>query len=242
MSRRSPLNITAAVVTGAASGIGRALATRMAAAGTQLVLADVQPAALAEVASALGATAVPTDVADHRAMEALAAAAPDARLVCLNAGIVGAAVGVPWEVDPREWDAVFAVNVGGVVNGLRAFVPRLLAAGRPGHVLITASLAGLATFPGGGAYGASKHAVVAIAEQAALALAGTEVGVTVLCPALVRTAMSPVGEDPADVASEALEAVRHGKFAVVPEAWRPAVLQRAEHLADGRPPTPPLPR
>ena len=231
------MEITTAVVTGAASGIGRALATRLAATGTRLVLADTQAAALADVAAALGAAAVPTDVADHRAMQALAAAAPDAQLVCLNAGIVGSALGAPWEVDPQEWDTVLAVNVGGVVNGLRAFVPQLLAAGQPGHMLITASLAGLATFPGGGAYGASKHAVVAIAEQAALALADTQVGVTVLCPALVRTGMSPVGDEPADVAEEALTAVHQGRFAVVPTAWRQAILQRAEHLTSGLPPT-----
>jgi NAD(P)-dependent dehydrogenase (short-subunit alcohol dehydrogenase family) len=133
------------------------------------------------------------------------------------------------------------VNLGGVVNGLRAFVPRLLAAGRPAHILITASLAGLATFPGGGAYAATKHAVVAVAEQTALALANTPVGVTMLCPALVRSVMSPTGVDPADVADEALHAVQEGRFAVVPEAWRAAVLQRAENLVSGQPPTPPTP-
>jgi NADP-dependent 3-hydroxy acid dehydrogenase YdfG len=237
----STMGFASAVVTGAASGIGRALAARLASAGTELVLADVQADSLAAVAAEVGATAVPTDVADSRAMGALAAAAPDADLVCLNAGIVGRALGVPWETNPQDWDAVMAVNVGGVVNGLRAFVPRLLASARPCHVLITASLAGLATFPGGGAYGASKHAVVAVAEQAALALAGTEVRVTVLCPALVRTAMSPVGDDPADVAEQALTAVQERRFAVVPPDWQTAVLQRAERLVSGAPPVPPTP-
>ena len=75
-------------------------------------------------------------------MEALAASAPDAQLVCLNAGIVGPSLGAPWEVGAQEWDRVFAVNVGGVVNGLRADVPQLRASGRAGHVLITSSLAG----------------------------------------------------------------------------------------------------
>jgi NADP-dependent 3-hydroxy acid dehydrogenase YdfG len=235
------MDITSAVVTGAASGIGRALAVRLAAAGTRMVLADVQAAALTEVAAGLHATALTTDVADPMAMQQLAAAAPDADLVCLNAGIVGTALGAPWEAEPREWDHLSAVNLGGVVNGLRAFVPRLLAAGRPAHILITASLAGLATFPGGGAYAATKHAVVAVAEQTALALADTPVGVTMLCPALVRSAMSPTGVDPADVADEALHAVQEGRFAVVPEAWRAAVLQRAENLVSGQPPTPPTP-
>lgn len=235
------MDITSAVVTGAASGIGRALAARLAAAGTRLVLADVHAAALVQVAAGLHATAIPTDVADPMAVQQLAAAAPDADLVCLNAGIVGTALGAPWEADPREWDTLLAVNLGGVVNGLRAFVPRLLASGRPGHILITASLAGLATFPGGGAYAATKHAVVAVAEQTSLALADTPVGVTMLCPALVRSAMSPIGVDPADVADEALHAVQERRFAVVPTAWRAAVLQRAENLVRGQPPTPPTP-
>jgi NAD(P)-dependent dehydrogenase (short-subunit alcohol dehydrogenase family) len=235
------MQFTTAVVTGAAGGIGRALAARLSSAGSRLVLADVDAVTLAETAEELGAGAVPTDVSDPRAVEALAAAAPDADLVCLNAGIVGTAMGPPWEVSPEEWDAVFAVNVGGVVNGLRVFVPRLLALERPAHILITASLAGLTTFPGGGAYGASKHAVVAVAEQVALALADTEVGVTVLCPALVRTAMSPAGADPADVADEALAAVQTGRFVVVPGEWRAAVVQRAQLLMAGRPPALPAP-
>jgi NADP-dependent 3-hydroxy acid dehydrogenase YdfG len=89
------MDITSAVVTGAASGIGRALAVRLAAAGTRMVLADVQAAALTEVAADLHATALTTDVADPMAMQQLAAAAPDADLVCLNAGIVGTALGAP---------------------------------------------------------------------------------------------------------------------------------------------------
>jgi NAD(P)-dependent dehydrogenase (short-subunit alcohol dehydrogenase family) len=241
MTSSNPPAFGTAVVTGAASGIGRALAAHLAAGGSRLVLADLPVPALDEVSAELRATAVPTDVADPAAMEALAAAAPDAELVCLNAGIVGPSLGAPWEVGPDEWDRVFAVNVGGVVNGLRAFVPRLLAAGRPAHLLITASLAGLATFPGGGAYGASKHAVVAVAEHAALVLSGTRVGVTVLCPALVRTALSPVGADPADVAAEALAAVAEGRFVVMPEEWAQAVQERADVLVSGRWPTPPSP-
>jgi len=122
------MTITSAVVTGAASGIGHALAVRLAAAGTRLVLADVHAAALAEVA---------------------------ADLVCLNAGIVGTALGAPWEADPSEWDHLLAVNLGGVVNGLPVRAPPAgLGSTRPhpDH----ASLAGLATFPGGGAYAATN--------------------------------------------------------------------------------------
>ncbi|MEJ3657448.1 SDR family NAD(P)-dependent oxidoreductase [Actinomycetes bacterium KLBMP 9759] len=235
------MDVTRAVVTGAAGGIGRALATALRAGGADVVLADVDASALGAVADELGGRAVRTDVSDPAAVEALAAAAGEVQLVCLNAGIVGADVGLPWEVGAADWDRVFAVNVGGVVNGLRAFVPRLLATGQPAHILITASLAGLATFPVGGAYAASKHAVVAVAEQAALGLAGTPVGVTMLSPALVRTGMSEEGEDPADIAAEALTAVRAGRFGVVPGEWHREIVRRSERLVAGEQPVMPSP-
>jgi len=133
------------------------------------------------------------------------------------------------------------VNLLGVVNGLRAFVPTMVAADRPAKIVITASLAGLLTFPGGGAYAATKHAVVAVAEQAALSLRDTPVTVSVLCPALVRTAMSEVGDDPKDVAAAALAAARAGRFLVMPEEWRASVLSRTHRLLAGRPPEIPTP-
>ena len=117
------MEFRSAVVTGAASGIGRALATRLASVGTRLVLADVQIAALTNVAEELQATAVPTDVGDDRAVEALAAAAPDAELVCLNAGIVGSALGTPWEAALHEWDRVLRVNLGGWSTGCARLCP-----------------------------------------------------------------------------------------------------------------------
>ncbi|MET0191653.1 MAG: SDR family NAD(P)-dependent oxidoreductase, partial [Pseudonocardia sediminis] len=217
-----------AVITGAASGIGAALADTLAARGTRLVLADVDTDGLARTAARTGGTAVPTDVADPDAVQALAAAAPGARLVCLNAGIVGTALGAPWEVPAHDWDRVFAVNVGGVVNGLRAFVPPLLAAGEPAHVLVTASLAGMAVFPGGGAYGPSKHAVSAVVQHAAMALAGTPVTIGMICPALVATGISADGVPAATVAEQALDAVDAGVFAVVPPEWATAVITQVE--------------
>lgn len=229
-----------AVVTGAAGGIGTALARRLSDRGCSVVLADLPGADLDRTAAEVGGSAVPTDVSDLAAVRALAAAAPDADLVCLNAGIVGT-LGAPWEVPPADWDTVFAVNLGGVLNGLRAFVPPLLASGRPGHVLITASLAGLCSFPGNGAYGPSKHAIIAVAEQAALALRGTAVGVTVLCPALVRTGMSEIGADPLDVADQALVAVRAGAFLVTDRTWTQGILNRTATLLAGRQPEPPVP-
>lgn len=230
-----------AVVTGAASGIGQALAEALHARGARLVLTDIDADALSATATRLGAQAVQADVSEPAAMNAVAARAPHARLVCLNAGVVGRSLGAPWEVPPADWDRVFAVNVGGVVNGLRAFVPALLASGEPAQLLITASLAGVAVFPGGGAYGPSKHAVTAIAQHAAMALEGTPVRVTMICPALVRTGMSAEGIDPALVADEALRAIDAGVFAVVPSQWRAAVVTQAERIVSGHRPAPPAP-
>lgn len=235
------VDTSTAVVTGAASGIGRALAEALHAKGARLVLADVDGDALAATTARLGATGVVADVADPAAMTALAARDPQARLICLNAGVVGETPGAPWEVPPGEWDRVFGVNVGGVVNGLRAFVPGLLAAGEPAQVLITASLAGLAVFPGGGAYGPSKHAVTAVAQHAAMALAGTPVQVGMLCPALVATGMSSGGVEPAQVAEKALQALDDGTFALVPAEWQAAVVAQVEQVVSGHHPAPPAP-
>jgi NAD(P)-dependent dehydrogenase (short-subunit alcohol dehydrogenase family) len=181
------------------------------------------------------------DVADAAGVEALAASIGPVDLLCLNAGVTGDAVGPVWASPPELWSRVLDTNLGGVVNGLRAFVPRMLATGREHRILVTASLAGLATWEGGGPYAASKHAVVTVAEQAALALADTPVTVTVLCPALVRSGMSDVGADPSAVAAEALAATEQGRFAVVPPEWAPAVVDRAQRLVAGRQPSPPQP-
>lgn len=229
------------VVTGAASGIGRALATTLHQRGARLVLADRNEPDLHRVATETDGEAVLVDVASSTDMDRLAEVAGPPTLLCLNAGVVSSWAGPVWEAPEDEWRRVFDVNLGGVVNGLRSFVPRMLAAEEPSHVLITASLAGLATWPGGGPYAASKHAVITVAEQAALALASRPVSVTVLCPALVRTAMSDQGADPADIAMQALDAVAQHRFTVVPEGWAPAITARARHLAEGQPPQIPTP-
>ena len=230
-----------AVVTGAAGGIGAALAERLAAEHDHVILADVDGERLEAVAGRLGATAIEVDVADASAWDAIVAAAGTPDLLCLNAGVLSSELGPPWAAGPDEWQRVLAVNVGGVVNGLRAFVPRLLERDEPAAILVTASLAGVLTWPGGGPYAASKHAVLAVAEQAALALADTPITVTALCPALVRTGMSDVGADPGDVADRALAAVAEGRFAVVDPEWAPAIHARADALAGGGPVEVPLP-
>lgn len=230
-----------AVVTGAAGGIGRALALALRDTGARLVLADREAVRLQQVADETDALAVPADVSLPEEYERLAEAAGVPALLCLNAGVVSSWPGPVWEAPADEWRRVLDINLGGVVNGLRAFVPRMLATVDHHRILITASLAGVTTWPGGGPYGASKHAVVTVAEQAALALEGRPVDVTVLCPALVRSGMSQAGEDPAVVAREALRAVERGSFAVMPEQWTGAVVERARRLAAGEPPAPPTP-
>jgi NAD(P)-dependent dehydrogenase (short-subunit alcohol dehydrogenase family) len=188
-----------AVVTGGASGIGLAFARRFGAEGMKVVMADVEAEALdvaaKELADELGdenVAAVPTDVRDPEAVEALAAATFErfgtAHVVCNNAGV--AVGGFSWEIPPDRWRWIVDVNLMGVVNGIRAFVPRLIEQGE-GHVVNTASIAGMVTAPLMSPYMATKHAVVALSESLHFDLQvtghGAGVGVSVLCPEWVRT-------------------------------------------------------
>jgi NAD(P)-dependent dehydrogenase (short-subunit alcohol dehydrogenase family) len=185
-----------AVVTGAASGIGRGLARKAATAGMQVVLADVEPGALGEAeaeVAGLGAEtlAVTTDVSDSASVDALAAAAFErfgaAHLVCLNAGVFQA--GVSWERTEADWAWVLDVNLWGPIHGVRAFVPRLVEQGGPAHVVITSSMAGLMTVAYSGPYVVSKFGAAAVAECVAhdLAAQGSEVGMSCLVPGSVDT-------------------------------------------------------
>jgi len=185
-----------AVVTGAASGIGLGLSERFAAEGMHVVMADVEEPALAKSAAELagsGASVLPvvTDVSDRSAVEALKDAALSAfgavHVVCNNAG-VGGPHGPLWECPPGEWDWVLGVNLEGVMNGVRAFMPVLLEQ-ETGHLVNTSSIFGV--FAGIlGPYGVSKHAVTALTETLHFnlrSLGVTHVGVSVLCPGAVRT-------------------------------------------------------
>jgi NAD(P)-dependent dehydrogenase (short-subunit alcohol dehydrogenase family) len=246
-----------AVVTGAASGIGRALALRLGREGMNLVLADVDRRRLKEVAAALpGALAVATDVSKMADVERLAGEAyarfGKVHLLCNNAGI--AAFGSVWELPIARWRSVLGVNLWGVIHGCVAFVPRMLAQGGQAHVVNTASMAGLVTAPSAGAYNASKHAVVALSETLVqdLALARAKIGVSVLCPGWVATRIVASERGPAaevvrslvehglsadTVADQTVKAIRQGQFYVLthPE-MAPAVRRRAEQILSGKAP------
>lgn len=137
-----------AVVTGAASGIGRALSRQLAHEGHTVHLADI--ARSHDAAAEIGGISHLLDVTDPDAVQRFADTVGHVDLICINAGIVGTSLGAPWEAPPDEWARLVEVNLLGVVNALRAFVPPLLDSGMPANILITASLAGLLTFPGGG--------------------------------------------------------------------------------------------
>lgn len=184
-----------AVVTGAASGIGLELARAFAAEGMRLVLADVEEAALADAVEGLHAggadvVGVRTDVSLADSVDHLAARTREefgtAHIVCNNAGV--ATPGDPWAGPASLWEWMFAVNVWGVVHGIRAFLPMLVAQGE-GHLVNTASAAGLRARPHLAPYVASKYAVVGMSESLFHDLAETApgVGVSVVCPTWVRT-------------------------------------------------------
>lgn len=177
-------------MTGAASGIGLALAERFVAEGMKVVLSDVDPERLDDAAARVGAVgevlAVPADVAVWEDVERLATRAAETfgpvHLLCNNAGVQSS--GTVWEYELREWHWLLGVNLWGVIHGIRAFVPGMIEHGSQAHVVNTSSVGGLVTFPGMAPYAASKSAVIAISESLYLDLCSHDVpiGVSVLCP------------------------------------------------------------
>ncbi len=182
-----------AVVTGAGSGIGRATAERFAAEGCKVVLADLRQDRLDEVTAGISAkggecASHPTDVASWDAMKGLAAFANDTYgpvdILFNNAG-VGLGGGF-LEYTDDDWEWIVGINLWGVIYGMRAFLPDMVAR-RHGHIVNTASMAGLVPSPPLSAYAATKHAVVGLSTTTRIEMQPHNVGISVLCPGLIRT-------------------------------------------------------
>ncbi|MBV8072696.1 MAG: SDR family NAD(P)-dependent oxidoreductase [Acidobacteriaceae bacterium] len=186
-----------AVITGGASGIGRALAERSAKAGMKVVIADIEEGALAQAdkemrAAGASVLAVRTDVSKADEVQALARKTLDSfgavHLLCNNAG-VGVAAKPTWETTLEDWQWCLGVNLWGVIHGIRTFVPIMLKQSAEGHVVNTASLAGLLSSPYHAIYYATKHAVVTITESLhhELGLLDCKLKASVLLPGFTRT-------------------------------------------------------
>jgi NAD(P)-dependent dehydrogenase (short-subunit alcohol dehydrogenase family) len=264
-----------AAVTGAASGLGRAMALAFASEGMHVALADVDEAGLAVArqrvaAHGVKAWAMRVDVSSASDVQAFSEQAVKelgaVHVVCNNAGV--ALSGAVWETSEAEWQWLLGVNLWGVIHGVRAFAPRLIAQDE-GHIVNTASVAGLVSPPGMGAYAASKHAVVALSEALRhdLRERGSRVGVSVLCPAYVPTGIAdskgiPTAEKSKerlakeaalrkavaagklsadDVARAVVAAVKEDRFYVLTHpAIKGAVRSRMEDVLDERAPRDPL--
>ena len=184
-----------AVVTGGASGIGRGIARALAAGGADVVVADVDAARARDVASEVArggvrSLGVACDVTDRASVEALAERAwtelGRVDILCNNAGVGTLAPVAEIPVRDAEW--IFAVNFWGVLHGCQVFVPRFIAAGQPAHIVNTGSEHSLGVpFPGMGLYTASKHAVLGLSDVLRRELAEHRIGVSILCPGVVRT-------------------------------------------------------
>lgn len=247
MSDRLQIAGGVAVITGAASGIGAGLVRHALTLGMRVVAADVTAERLHALVDGLNGDviAVPTDVTQADAVAALADAAYRAYgqvdLLFNNAGIM--ATGFSWQIEPARWQRMLAVNVGGIVNGLHAFVPRLLAAQRPAHIVNTASVGGFLASPLMAPYSASKFAIVALTESlhAEMAMLQAPIDISLLAPgpvitgifddpfgamtdpategfvAQMRTLTQQHGITPDVFAARVFAALRNGEFWIVPQ-------------------------
>lgn len=199
-----------AVITGASSGIGKGLAERCALEGMKVVLADVDRDGLDRLSMQLAESstpclAMPTDVSTAEQVEALAQATVDqfgsVDLVFNNAGVM--LTGPSWEKSEAEWDWILGINVKGVINGMRSFVPRMLAQGTDCHMVNTSSLAGFLAAPFMAPYTVSKYAVRGLTETMhyELAMMEAKLKVSVLCPGQVATGIMDSGHEKPAAAS-----------------------------------------
>ena len=204
-----------ALVTGAASGIGLALAEAFVAEGMRVVMADIDEAALETESRRIGDAVVPVavDVRDQTSVERAGQRALDAfgalHVAVNNAGIVNG--GNSWELSLEDWHGVIDTNLWGVIHGVRAFVPLILASGEEGHVVNISSMAAVLALPGIGPYTVAKHGVLGLSDvlRAELEAISAPVGVSVVMPGMIRTGMNPVGlVEPSSVARNVVDAMR----------------------------------
>ncbi len=259
------------VITGAASGIGLGLARHAATLGMRIAAADIDARALEQLANSLDAEvlAIPTDVSDPHAVDALADAVwqhfGEVDLLFNNAGVMS--TGFSWEISAERWQRDKAINLGGVLNGLRSFVPRLLAAGRPARIVNTASVGGFLPSPLMAPYSATKFAVVALTESlhGELKLLRAPIEVSLLAPGPVQSAifsapfdaagihpatqqfvasmremLTANGLAPESFAERVFEGIRQGRYWLIPqpEALDDPLRQRIEAILARREPAP----
>lgn len=250
-----------AVITGAASGIGRGLAEQAARRGMRLVLADVDATGVQALCASLQADGVQavacvTDVGLLAQVERLRDVAVErfggVDLLFNNAGVMQ--TGYSWEISAAQWQRMLDINLTGVINGIRCFVPLLLSQGRAAHVINTASLAGLLSSPLMAPYNVTKQAVVALSETLhyELALLGAPVSVSVLCPGPVASDIMASnqttdaagssfsqlldssirqGMTPAELAEVVFEAIDHKRFWILPHKdFKPALERRVQSI------------
>jgi len=253
-----------AVVTGGASGIGKGIAAQLVAEGARVVIADIQRDAMEAAAAEIGAAGVLTDVSDPSSVDALAAAVLDrygaVHVICNNAGIGPLAPVADLTLDDWRW--MIGVNLWGVIHGVHTFLPILKRNRDGGHVVNTASMAGLVAGPRLGAYAAAKYGVVGLSEVLAAELAAdnSRVGVSVLCPGTVHTNIGTSSRNrpadlpdagfkdidielednpryrwiyPEDAGAVVVRAIKRGDlYALTHPDWYPMVAERHEAIAE----------
>ena len=252
-----------AVVTGGASGIGKGIAAQLVAEGAQVIIADIQRDTMEAAAAEIGADAVLTDVSDPASVDALARAVLDrygaVHVVCNNAGIGPLAPVADLTLDDWRW--MIGVNLWGVIHGVHTFLPVLKQNRDGGHIVNTASMAGLVAGPLLGAYAAAKFGVVGLSEVLAAELAAdnSRVGVSVLCPGTVHTSIGTSSRNrpadlpdagfkdidielednpryrwiyPAEAGAVVVQAIKRGDlYALTHPDWYPMVAERHDAIA-----------